>query len=156
MNTSMLRLVFLTNLLKNDAWSCFIVLDVKVINTSLWWVTGPVMSWLLVHWLAQESWLVGGDVCFAIIGYWKDLFRTRTCFISLKVGCSEAFFQSQKYGPGFQSQKYGMPIYTSIIKFCAVCFWICDNQRYSKTSYISMQTKSMLGMLYYGLSHVQL
>jgi len=39
--------------------------------------------------------------------------------------------------PGFQSQKYGMPIYTSIINFYAVCFWIRDNQRYSKTSDIS-------------------
>jgi len=31
--------------------------------------------------------------------------------------------------PGFQSQKYGMPIYTSIMKFYAVGFWIRDNQR---------------------------
>ena len=53
----------------------------------------------------------------------------------------------------FQSQKYGIPICTSIIKFYAVCFWICDNHRYSKTSYISTRTKSML---YCGLSHVQL
>jgi len=55
--------------------------------------------------------------------------------------------------PGFQSQKYGMPIYTSIIESYAVCFWICDNQRYSKTRYISTRTSSML---YCGLSHVQL
>ena len=54
---------------------------------------------------------------------------------------------------GFQSQKYGIPICTSIIKFYAVCFWIRDNHRYSKTSYISTRTKSML---YCGLSHVQL
>jgi len=44
-------------------------------------------------------------------------------------------------------------IYTSIIKFCAVCFWIRDNQRYRKTRYISARNKSML---YRGLSHVQL
>ena len=55
--------------------------------------------------------------------------------------------------PGFQSQKYGMPIYANNIKFCAVCFWICDNQRYSKTRYNSRWTKSML---YCGFSHVQL
>ena len=52
---------------------------------------------------------------------------------------------------GFQSQKYGIPRCTSIIKFYAVCFWIRDNHRYSKTSYISTRTKSML---YCGLSHV--
>jgi len=46
-----------------------------------------------------------------------------------------------------------MPIYASIIKFCAVCFWIHDNQRYSKARYTSTRTKSML---YCGLSHVQL
>jgi len=55
--------------------------------------------------------------------------------------------------PGFQSQKYGMPIYTSIITFYAVCFWIRDKQCYSKTKYIYTRTKSML---YCGLSHVQL
>jgi len=55
--------------------------------------------------------------------------------------------------PGFQSQKYGMPVYTRIIKFYAVCFWIRDNQRYSKTSYISIRTKTKL---YCGLSHMQL
>jgi len=49
---------------------------------------------------------------------------------------------------GFQSQKYDIPVYTSIIKFYAVCFWIRD----SKASYISMWTKHML---YCGLSHVQ-
>ena len=54
---------------------------------------------------------------------------------------------------GFQSQKYGMLIYTTIVKFYAVCFWIRDNQRYSKTRYISTRRKSML---YRGLSHVQL
>ena len=54
---------------------------------------------------------------------------------------------------GFQSQKYGIPMCTSIIKFYAVCFWIRDNHRYSKTSYIYTRTKSML---YCGLSHVQL
>ena len=54
---------------------------------------------------------------------------------------------------GFQSQKYGIPICTSIIKFYAVCFWIRGNHRYSKTSYNSVRTKSML---YCGLSHVQL
>ena len=54
---------------------------------------------------------------------------------------------------GFQPQKHGIPICTSIIKFYAVCFWIRDNHRYSKTSYISTRTKSML---YCGLSHVQL
>ena len=54
---------------------------------------------------------------------------------------------------GFQSQKYDIPICTSIIKFYAVCFWIRDNHRYSKISYISARTKSML---YCGLSHVQL
>jgi len=54
---------------------------------------------------------------------------------------------------GFQSQKYGIPICTSINKFYAVCFWIRDNHRYSKVSYISTRTKSML---YCGLSHVQL
>jgi len=54
--------------------------------------------------------------------------------------------------PGFQSQNYGMPIYTSIIKFYVVCFRIRDNQRYSKTRYISTRTKSIL---YCGLSHVQ-
>ena len=54
---------------------------------------------------------------------------------------------------GFQSQKYGIPTCTSIIKFYVVCFWIRDNHRYSKTSYISTRTKSML---YCGLSHVQL
>jgi len=47
----------------------------------------------------------------------------------------------------------GMPIYTSIIKFYAVCYWIRDRQRYSKTSYISAPTKSTLCC---SLSHVQL
>jgi len=56
--------------------------------------------------------------------------------------------------PGFQSQKYGMPIYTSIITFYAVCFWIRDNKRSSTTKYIPTRTKS--SMLYYGLSYVQL
>jgi len=55
--------------------------------------------------------------------------------------------------PGFQSQKYGMPIHTSIIEVYAVCFWIRDNQRYSKSRYVSSRAKSML---YCGLSHVQL
>jgi len=45
---------------------------------------------------------------------------------------------------GFQPQKYGMPIYTTIIKRYAVSFSIRYNQRYSKTSYISTPTKSML------------
>jgi len=31
--------------------------------------------------------------------------------------------------------------YTSIIKLYAVCFWICDNQRYSKASCISARNK---------------
>jgi len=56
-------------------------------------------------------------------------------------------------GLRFQSRKHGMPIYTSIITFYAVCFWIRDSQRYSKTSYISMRTKCMR---YCSLSHVQL
>jgi len=43
-------------------------------------------------------------------------------------------------GLGLKSQKYGMPIYTIIIKFYSVCFWIRDSQRYRKTSYISMRT----------------
>jgi len=53
-----------------------------VVDTSFLWVTGPVTGWLLAHWLVQWSWLVGGGILFAIIGYWKDLFRTGTCFIS--------------------------------------------------------------------------
>ena len=46
--------------------------------------------------------------------------------------------------PGFQAQKCGMPmpIHTSIITFYVVCFWMRDNQRCSKTRYISMRTKS--------------
>jgi len=55
--------------------------------------------------------------------------------------------------PSFQSQKYGMLIYNSIIKGYAVCFWIRDNQPYSKTSYISTSTKFMLCC---SLSHAQL
>jgi len=42
---------------------------------------------------------------------------------------------------------------TSIIEFHAVHFWIRDNQRYSKASYISARNESWL---YCGLSHVQL
>jgi len=56
-------------------------------------------------------------------------------------------------GPTFQSQTHGMPIYTNVINFYTVCFWLRDNQHYSKTSYISTRTNSML---YCGLSHVQL
>jgi len=44
-------------------------------------------------------------------------------------------------------------LYTSIIKLYAVYFWIRDNQRYSKASYISARNKSWL---HCGLSHVQL
>ena len=42
---------------------------------------------------------------------------------------------------------------TSIIKLYTVCFWIRDNQLYSKSSYISARNKSWL---YCSLSHVQL
>jgi len=44
-------------------------------------------------------------------------------------------------------------IYTSIIQLYDVCFWIRDNQRYSKVSYISVRNKSWLCC---GLSHVLL
>jgi len=43
-------------------------------------------------------------------------------------------------------------MYTSNIKLYAVCFWIRDKQRHSKTSYIYARNKSWL---YSGLSHVQ-
>jgi len=42
-------------------------------------------------------------------------------------------------------------IYTSIIKLYAVCFWIRDNQRYSKAIYISAQNKQWL---YCGLCNI--
>jgi len=65
------------------------------------------------------------------------------------------FWKAQRAASkGSKSRSLATPaIYTSIIKFYAVYFWISVNQRYSKTRYISTLTKPML---YCGLSHVQL
>ena len=45
-----------------------------------------------------------------------------------------------------------LTLYTCIFKFYAVCFWVCDNKRCSKVSYISAQNKSWLYCLLWSLT----
>jgi len=133
----MLWLVCLTNLLKNAVWSCFVVSDTK----GNWYVS-VVGNWssngLIVSALANLVKLASRRWCsFCNYSLFKGFILYRTLVVIL---LSLVVLKR----PGFQSQKCGMPIYTRIIKCYAVCFWIRDNQRYSKTNYISTRTKSML------------
>jgi len=103
MNISMLWLVCLTNLLQYDAWSCFVVLDVKVIETSLQWVTGPVMGWLLSA-LASSVKLASSR------GYSFCNYRLLKGFISYRNLFDFLLTLVVLKRPGFQSQKYGLLI----------------------------------------------
>ena len=84
---------------------------------------------------------------------WKQSF-VKLPIPKLSLRNSAAFLSSAKASQRFVWKSNFQTLYTlASPKLEVVCFWIRDNQRYSKASYISARNKSWL---HCGLSYVQL